>query len=319
MSEEQEVLTTESIMEAARAGIAEDMAALAGEEAGESGGETEEQESDSEAEEQEEGGEEEQEEETEEEEQPVKGMVPISRLKAKNDKIAALEKRSATIEDRYNQLLEYVQGIAVGSKQQEQAQDDGVSAWLADKGIDIENSLDPDAIIAMAKSQMALEEKLNDGEKKASHKGFEQALKAEQAAGEAKYPDFGDAYVHYVKAIASVIAEEAEESGIEVDSIAAAKQQLAMHLKQRHESGKNLAEWIYKQAQRSGYTQKAKKGLNPEAIERNRAKTEKKQTPKARPEQGVGNKDDMKKYFQNGVFNVKLFQEDTQKIISAVS
>lgn len=316
MSGEQEAVTTESIMEAAKAGIAEDMAALAGEETGDTEG-TEEQEADESSESDETVEDEEQEaDEADDEPEPVKGMVPISRLKAKNDKIAALEKRSAAVEDRYNQLLEYVQNLA--AKPQEQAQDDGVSAWLAEKGIDIENSLDPEAIIAMAKSQMALEAKLTDGEKKADHKGFEQALRAEQSAGESKYPDFGDAYVHYVKAIASVIAEEAEESGVEVDSIAAAKQQLALHLKQRHESGKNLAEWIYKQAQRAGYTQKAKKGLNPEAIERNRAKTEKKQTPKARPEQGVG-KDDMKKYFKNGSFDVKLFQEDTQKIISAVS
>lgn len=294
--------TMQSVVESTQAKIAEDIAAAEQDQEDDDTGlgdeEEEGEEGDAEVEEEEDG-----EGDSDDDSSP---MVPRSRLNHKTEMLKEAERKAAIMEDRYNQLLELVEQQYGGGS------DDGA------EGDDYE-PLDPE----MDKKHSEEIEKLRE---EMRQQNFIHSLEAEQARAEAKYPDFNEAYAHYVHNIADAIGDDLKERGKEVSKdklLLEAQHQLSVAMQKRHADGLPMGDWIYKQAKRAGWqAQDSKKGLNHEAIERNRKKTEKRTTEKARPEKAVGTSDGeahRKKYYSNGVFDINKFKKDTQDLIASAS
>lgn len=283
-----------------RANIAEEIAkAEKGEEQTEEL--TEEEDDDAEAEQDapREGSEEESSEEEaqeDEEEDAVKQeekQVPSFRLREERQ-------RREAAEDKYNRLVAWIEEQAKGGQQKEE------------KKID---PLDEEAY-------EDLNGKLQQEVSERQLTRFEDRLEIEQVKAETKYPDFNNALDYYITFIAENIQDEREGVSKE-QAQQIAKAQLSTALFRRFQNKQDIGgDYIYKRATKLGYkaAEQKKGGMNLEAIEKNKAKTEKKQSEKIRVERDDKREDYVKTLVKPGMgLDLKEFRKKLEQEMKSAS
>lgn len=151
---------------------------------------------------------------------------------------------------------------------------------------------------------------------------FEDRLEIEQVKAEAKYSDFNQAFDYYINFIADNIQDEREGLSKEQAQYIA-KQQLSAALYRRHQNKQDIGgDYIYKRATKLGYkaAEAKKSGINHDAIEKNKSKTEKKQSDKIRVEQDGSKEDYVKTLVKPGMgLDIKKFKEQLAKEMKAAA
>ncbi len=151
---------------------------------------------------------------------------------------------------------------------------------------------------------------------------FEDRLEIEQVKAETKYNDFNQALDYYIGFIAENIMDERE--GISKDQASQiAKAQLSQALYRRFVNKQDIGgDYIYKRATKLGYkaAEAKKSGINHDAIEKNKSKTEKKQSDKIRVEQDGSKEDYVKELVKPGMgLDLKKFKEQLAKEMKAAA
>lgn len=222
------------------------------------------------------------------------------------EQLRAESEKNAVLEHKYNELVKLVEEKFVGGQQVQEDTD-----------------YEPLDEIADAKYGKQFEE-LNKQQKQIIEQqqnlAFQNALAQAESQARSKYADFDDAFIHYTKSEAARF----EALGYPEDQANMRAQQAAQTIaRNAWNSGQNLGDLFYGFAKASGYQAKEakaepkKKGVNMDALAKNKARTERKKADTVTPT-GTSHDSLIKKMNEMAKPGVGISDKDFAKLLQQV-